>query len=90
MARGPEGDLPEGTACAGLSADEQAFLTGFEGVLDRALVRLRPGERFVFGVHQELPAAVAECLVQRYRAAGWTGVELIPGETGGCTLLLEP
>jgi hypothetical protein len=76
--------------CAGLSADEQAFLSGLEGVLDRAIAKLRPGERFVFGVHQELPPAVAECLVRRYREAGWAEVELIPGETGAYTLLLEP
>lgn len=58
--------------------------------MDRALEGHREGESFVYGIHQELPAPVAEALRTRYRAAGWREVRVNQGETGAHTLVLIP
>ena len=90
MARGPDGSVAAPGGCEGLSADERAFAAGLEGVIDRALLRLPRGDRFVYGIHQGLPPAVGECLVQRYLAAGWSGARITPAATGASTLVLTP
>lgn len=90
MARGPDGSVAGSVDCADLSAEDRAFVLGLEGTIDRALQRLRPGERFVYGIHQELPDPIARCLIARYRAAGWTDVQVLPGATGAAMLVLAP
>lgn len=88
MARSAEGvDFPS-RPCDALDAEHNAFLTGLEGVIDRALRNHRPGARFVFGIHQALAPAIEECVVQRYRDAGWREVRVVPGATGAATLIL--
>ena len=76
--------------CNGLTPEERAFASGLEGVIDRALLRLPAGDRFVYGIHQGLPPAVGDCLVRRYLAAGWSGARITPGATGASTLVLSP
>lgn len=76
--------------CEALTAEERGFADGLEGVIDRALLRLPRGERFVYGIHQGLPPAVADCIVSRYLAAGWSAARITPGATGASTLLLAP
>lgn len=90
MARGPDGTLHDPPAPAKPGDDDLAFATGLEKIIDRAMARLAPGERFVYGIHQALPAGVADHLVRRYRAAGWSEVRLKAGETGAYLLVLEP
>ena len=90
MAIGPGGAAGSPAPCAELGADESAFVQGLEGVIDRALRGVRPGERFVYGIHQELEPRIAECLLRRYREAGWAEAEILPGATGAATLILAP
>ena len=90
MARRPDGTVALREGCEELTAEERGFAEGLEGVIDRALQRLPPGERFVYGIHQGLPPAVAECIVRRYLAAGWSVARITPGATGASTLLLAP
>jgi hypothetical protein len=90
MAVGPSGSSAGAAPCAELSAEEAAFVQGLEGVIDRALRGVRPGERFVYGIHQELPAPIAACVVRRYLAAGWAEATILPGATGAATLVLAP
>ncbi len=80
----------EGTPCLELSAEEAAFAQGLEGIIDRALRGVRPGERFVYGIHQALPERISECVVRRYLAAGWAEAIILPGATGAATLVLAP
>jgi hypothetical protein len=89
MARGPDGNVldPGPIPSAG---EELALAIGLEKIIDRAMARLGSGERFVYGIHQELPPAVAEHIVRRYREAGWSDVRLKPGETGAWLLVLQP
>lgn len=70
--------------------DDFAFLRGLEAAIDRALEGHRPGESFVYGIHQELSDDVAGALEARYRAAGWREVRIRPGETGAHILVLVP
>ena len=90
MARGPDGAVANPLPCEALTPDERAFAAGLEGVIDRALLRLPPGDRFVYGIHQGLPPAVGDCLVRRYLAAGWSSARITPGATGASTLVLSP
>ena len=90
MAIGPGGAAASPAPCAEMGDDERAFVQGLEGVIDRALRGLRPGERFVNGIHQALEPRVADCLLRRYREAGWAEAEIIPGATGAATLVLSP
>lgn len=90
MAVGPGGAGGAAAPCAGLGAEEVAFVLGLEGVIDRALRGVRPGERFVYGIHQELAAPLARCLEQRYLEAGWAEARVLPGATGAATLVLAP
>jgi hypothetical protein len=90
MAIGPGGSGGAIGQCAELSAEDAAFVQGLEGVIDRALRGVRPGERFVYGIHQELAPAIAECVVRRYLAAGWAEATILPGATGAATLVLAP
>jgi hypothetical protein len=90
MAIGPAGATGSAAACAELDAEEAAFVAGLEGVIDRALRGLRPGERFVYGIHQELAPRIADCLLRRYREAGWGEARILPGATGAATLVLAP
>lgn len=90
MARGPDGVTGRPVVCDELSAEERAFAAGLEGVIDRALLRLPPGDRFVYGIHQGVPPAVARCIVRRYLAAGWASARITPGATGASTLVLAP
>ena len=82
MAIGPAGSDGVPARCGELDAEEAAFVQGLEGVIDRALRGVRPGERFVYGIHQALEPRVADCLLRRYREAGWAEAEIIPGATG--------
>jgi hypothetical protein len=90
MARSPDGTTAAPAACEGLTADESGFIQGLEGVIDRALQGVRPGERFVYGIHDQLAPRIAECLVRRYLAAGWAEAMLLPGATGSAMLVLAP
>lgn len=90
MARGPDGTVAPSLTCDELTAEERGFAAGLEGVIDRALQRLPRGDRFVYGIHQGLPAGVADCIVRRYLAAGWSVARITPGATGASTLLLDP
>jgi hypothetical protein len=90
MAVGPAGSGSAAEPCVELSAEETAFVLGLEGVIDRALRGVRPGERFVYGIHQELAAPIAGCIVRRYLAAGWAEARILPGATGAATLVLVP
>ena len=90
MALGPGGLAGSTAPCEELDGEERAFLQGLEGVIDRALRGVRPGERFVYGIHQELAPRIAACLLRRYREAGWAEAEMLPGETGAATLVLSP
>ena len=72
----------------GLSADEGAFLEGLEAAIDAALKRVPRGERLVYGIHQELSERMGERLAERYRSVGWGDVRLLPGATGGTTLVI--
>jgi hypothetical protein len=90
MAMGPGGTAASPAPCAELGADERAFVQGLEGVIDRALRGIRPGERFVYGIHQALEPRIADCLLRRYREAGWADAEILPGATGAATLVLAP
>ena len=90
MARSPSGEVLSFGPCANLAEDHSGFVDGLEGVVDRALQNHRPGERFLFGIHQALPADVERCLIDRYRAAGWGDVRVVPGATGAATLVLAP
>ena len=90
MAIGPGGMAGSPAPCAELDAEESAFVRGLEGVIDRALRGLRPGERFVYGIHQGLAPRIADCLLRRYRDAGWAEAEMLPGATGAATLVLSP
>jgi hypothetical protein len=73
-----------------LAASDFAFLLGVEAAIDRALDGHRPGESFVYGIHQEMPAGVAEALEARYRAAGWAEARVKRGETGAHLVVLVP
>jgi hypothetical protein len=91
MARGPDGSLlADDAAGASLVGDDLAFATGLEKIIDRAMQRLAPGDRFVYGIHQELSPGIMAHLRARYRAAGWSDVVLRTGETGTCMLILHP
>ena len=90
MAMGPGGSALETAPCAELTAEEAAFVQGLEGIIDRALHGVRPGERFVYGIHQALPDRISDCVLRRYRAAGWTEATILPGVTGAATLVLAP
>lgn len=91
MAIGPDGGtLPPEVGFEGMAPADRAFLAGLEGVIDRSMRNRRPGERVVFGVHQELAPEVGGCLVRRYLAAGWRTVRLVPTDTGAATLFLAP
>jgi hypothetical protein len=90
MAVGPGGRRATPAPCAELSADQAAFVQGLEGVIDRALQGLRPGERFVYGIHQELAGPIARCVERRYLEAGWAEARVLPGATGAATLVLAP
>ena len=90
MAIGPGGAPASPAPCDELSAEERAFVQGLEGVIDRALRGVRAGERFVYGIHQELDPRLADCLLRRYREAGWAEAEVFPGATGAATLVLAP
>ena len=90
MAIGPDGRTAAATPCAELSAEESAFLQGLEGVIDRAMRGLRPGERFVYGIHEALAPRLVDCVLRRYREAGWAEAEMLPGATGAATLVLSP
>jgi hypothetical protein len=90
MAVGPGGTGAASAPCEELSAEEAAFVQGLEGVIDRALRGVRPGERFVYGIHQELAAPIARCVERRYLEAGWAEARVLPGATGAATLVLAP
>ena len=93
MAVGPEGTRlpkPADSEGLGLSSELTGFLEGMEGVIDRALRTQPPGETFVYGVHQDVEAAVLEVLVRRYREAGWSEARIKPVLTGAFTLILVP
>jgi hypothetical protein len=90
MAIGPGGVAVASPDCPGLGVEDLAFVRGLEGVIDRALRGVRPGERFVYGIHQELAPQIAECVVRRYLAAGWSEAVVLPGATGAATLVLAP
>lgn len=89
MARSPEGEV-----CSihlshdGVSGDDQAFLEGLEAAIDAALKRVPRGERLVYGIHQELSARMGERLAERYRSVGWADVRILPGATGGTTVVI--
>ena len=93
MARGPDG-----ITCAaeldrtaeGLNRMESELAFGLEKIIDRTLEGHRRGEPFVYGIHQALEPRVADCLLRRYREAGWAEAEIIPGATGAATLVLSP
>lgn len=90
MAVGPDGKAAAAAPCGELAAEEMAFVQGLEGVIDRALRGVPRGERFVYGIHQELAPAIGECLVRRYLEAGWREARILPGATGAATLVLAP
>lgn len=90
MAVGPGGSVLEGAPCSELSTEEAVFAHGLESIIDRALASVRPGERFVYGIHQALPEQISECIVRRYLAAGWAEAVILPGLTGAATLVLAP
>lgn len=89
MAVGPDGatTIPAPEETGGEAA---AFVRGLEGTIDRALLRHPRGETFLYGIHQELDPRMAALLVERYRAAGWSAVELREGLTGAYNLILIP
>ena len=90
MASGPGGMETASAPCAELTAEEAAFVRGLEGMIDRALRGVRPGERFVYGIHQELTAPIARCVERRYLDAGWAEARVLSGATGASTLVLAP
>jgi hypothetical protein len=90
MARGPDGSAAASAPCEALTPEEAGFLQGLEGVIDRALQGARPGERFVYGIHDQLAPRIAECVVRRYLSAGWSEARILPGATGSAMLLLAP
>lgn len=93
MALGPDGtrlEAPGPEEIGSLTDEQLGFARGLEGIIDRALQRHRPGESFVYGIHQELDPPVADLLVRRYTAAGWSEARLKPGLTGAPTLVLVP
>ena len=73
-----------------LDGEDAALAEGLAGVIDRALERHPPGETFVYGIHQHVAPAVFERLRRRYLAAGWAGVTVREGATGGHLLILTP
>ncbi len=88
MARAPDGTVLPFAPCEELGQEENGFVSGLEGVIDRALQNHPPGERFVFGIHQALSPSIERCLLARYRTAGWGEARVIPGATGAATLVL--
>lgn len=93
MAAGPDGKTLEPADAAGGAGGEAevvAFVRGLEGTIDRALLRHPRGETFLYGIHQGLDPRMAALLVDRYRRAGWSGVELREGLTGALNLILIP
>lgn len=92
MPRSPNGSRPTNASAVKttLAAGDFAFLLGLEAAIDGALDGHRPGESFVYGIHQEMPAGVAEALEARYRAAGWSEARVKPGETGAHVVVLVP
>lgn len=92
MPRSPTGSRETGIskATTTLGVDDFMFLQGIEAGIDRALERHRPGESFVYGIHQELSEPIASALCARYRAVGWSDVRVRQGETGAHTIVLIP
>lgn len=92
MVRPPKNSRQTGVSGAktALGADDFAFLLGLEAAIDRALDGHRPGESFVYGIHQEISAPVVEALQARYEGAGWSEVRVRRGETGAHTVVLIP
>lgn len=92
MVTGPGGEqLPRsGEPEPELSGEDADFARGLESIIDRALKRHPAGDRFVYGIHQELNPSVAEHIRRRYRAVGWSEVTIKPGATGAYLLILTP
>lgn len=91
MARGPDGTLAASAASEpDLSADQLAFLSGVEGIIDQVLARPRGGAGFVHGIHQGLTPAMKAALAARYRRAGWGEAQVRDLVTGGHLLVLHP
>jgi hypothetical protein len=92
MARGPDGTLYDEPASEpGSDEDgERGLAHGLERIIDRSLQRHRPGERFVYGIHQSLSPRLIATLESRYRAAGWREATVREGATGAFVLILAP
>ena len=92
MARGPDGttQLPPLDERAGLNPAELGFTHALERIVDRAMHTLRPGQPFVYGIHQSLSPGMIAVLEQRYREAGWGDVSLEASGTGAYMLVLRP
>lgn len=93
MVTGPSGEVGPAVEAGGtapLDGDDGVFVNALESIIDRALKRHPRGERFVYGIHQEIDPAVAEVIERRYREVGWSKVTVRPGATGAYLVVLTP